>query len=387
MEVTFRKSAQSRPSYSAARICFVDAHDGNSVAVAAIKAQPSHLTNCFFGRALDQAREKGFMILAAGSQISLKNSVAYLPGIFMGVTDGANVTVQNCIIESMWGFDCEKSTINLKQVKMYGYANLEIRNHCKVSATDCQFEDFPDHFVKLVPDKPKALMSVESDSELTIKDSTMQHQRSIISVTIYAKDKAVVNIDNCKLTQTLLAIGMHGHSQLRLTKSRFSFKKRSIDRVIMVDLNDKATSFFSKNTVTNREKLVAQNVRITEVAMDKDGIPPATDGELSVEEHVFNTYEESTRSGFGLVLAGRKQSASGHSSVHFDRMGKGGGGVSKGGKRMCHCCSKTEKPDEVTFKYCSNCKYVSYCSKECQEKDWKQGHKTSCVPYKFTVVP
>jgi len=48
----------------------------------------------------------------------------------------------------------------------------------------------------------------------------------------------------------------------------------------------------------------------------------------------------------------------------------------------CHCCGK-DKDEHVSqggkFYQCSQCKSVSYCSKECQLKDWKSGgHKAIC---------
>lgn len=45
---------------------------------------------------------------------------------------------------------------------------------------------------------------------------------------------------------------------------------------------------------------------------------------------------------------------------------------------MCH-----RLPDENggEFKKCGRCRLVSYCSRECQKKDWKR-HKDSCEDYR-----
>jgi hypothetical protein len=41
-------------------------------------------------------------------------------------------------------------------------------------------------------------------------------------------------------------------------------------------------------------------------------------------------------------------------------------------------CNKWEtKPKE--FNACSRCKWVAYCSRDCQKKDWKAQHKSTCV--------
>ena len=46
----------------------------------------------------------------------------------------------------------------------------------------------------------------------------------------------------------------------------------------------------------------------------------------------------------------------------------------------CNYCKK--KQGSAKFELCSACKKVYYCSKDCQVKDWKSGHKTSCVKTK-----
>ena len=50
------------------------------------------------------------------------------------------------------------------------------------------------------------------------------------------------------------------------------------------------------------------------------------------------------------------------------------------GKLGCNVCYKDDSPD-LKLKYCSNCRLVKYCSRNCQTKDWKD-HKKVCVPYK-----
>ncbi len=45
---------------------------------------------------------------------------------------------------------------------------------------------------------------------------------------------------------------------------------------------------------------------------------------------------------------------------------------------ICQCCYKVEAP--ALFK-CEKCQSVQYCSKECQEKDWKEVHQSLCAAY------
>ena len=44
---------------------------------------------------------------------------------------------------------------------------------------------------------------------------------------------------------------------------------------------------------------------------------------------------------------------------------------------VCHSCGKIAT--SKTFKCCVRCKLAWYCSKDCQAKSWKAGHKHDCV--------
>jgi len=44
------------------------------------------------------------------------------------------------------------------------------------------------------------------------------------------------------------------------------------------------------------------------------------------------------------------------------------------GKSDCTVCGS-----KVGIKRCGNCHKVLYCSKVCQKKDWKTGHKANCI--------
>ena len=41
---------------------------------------------------------------------------------------------------------------------------------------------------------------------------------------------------------------------------------------------------------------------------------------------------------------------------------------------MCFSCKKKD----TKLQLCSNCKFITYCSKECQIEDWKERHKHEC---------
>jgi Zn finger protein HypA/HybF involved in hydrogenase expression len=47
-------------------------------------------------------------------------------------------------------------------------------------------------------------------------------------------------------------------------------------------------------------------------------------------------------------------------------------------RMMCGCCSNLAR-EGVTVKLCAQCKAVGYCSRDCQVKHWKMGHKVDCA--------
>jgi hypothetical protein len=46
--------------------------------------------------------------------------------------------------------------------------------------------------------------------------------------------------------------------------------------------------------------------------------------------------------------------------------------------KICKICNTTQS----TFKLCSECRMVRYCSVECQRQDWINGHKAKCAELK-----
>ena len=46
-------------------------------------------------------------------------------------------------------------------------------------------------------------------------------------------------------------------------------------------------------------------------------------------------------------------------------------------KECCTVCKKTAQ-DETKLSLCAKCKSALYCSRDCQLKDWKSGHKAAC---------
>jgi len=44
---------------------------------------------------------------------------------------------------------------------------------------------------------------------------------------------------------------------------------------------------------------------------------------------------------------------------------------------QCNVCRRYDKDIHIQFKYCGACKKKAYCSKECQQADWKE-HKREC---------
>jgi hypothetical protein len=60
------------------------------------------------------------------------------------------------------------------------------------------------------------------------------------------------------------------------------------------------------------------------------------------------------------------------------RAGVGHWGTSADLRQVCGNSGCTQVESTINFKKCSSCKNVSYCSKDCQKKAWKNGHKQAC---------
>ena len=50
----------------------------------------------------------------------------------------------------------------------------------------------------------------------------------------------------------------------------------------------------------------------------------------------------------------------------------------------CVKCSRGGAGEKVLL--CAGCHAVAYCSKKCQQEDWKSRHKRLCVPMVIKVV-
>ena len=46
--------------------------------------------------------------------------------------------------------------------------------------------------------------------------------------------------------------------------------------------------------------------------------------------------------------------------------------------QKCESHGRTDEGNELHLFKCSRCQVARYCSKECQTKDWKDGHKVAC---------
>ena len=46
--------------------------------------------------------------------------------------------------------------------------------------------------------------------------------------------------------------------------------------------------------------------------------------------------------------------------------------------RLCSCCHAAET-SQKKLSACSGCKVALYCSRECQRRDWRAGHKHTCA--------
>jgi hypothetical protein len=93
---------------------------------------------------------------------------------------------------------------------------------------------------------------------------------------------------------------------------------------------------------------------------------PLTKGELLQRTKEWNEALKEHCDGIGLTGAEREAVVQRHSA------------------NPCAPCSNPScnnwETEPKEFKTCSRCKAVAYCSRDCQKKDWKALHKSTCVP-------
>ena len=60
--------------------------------------------------------------------------------------------------------------------------------------------------------------------------------------------------------------------------------------------------------------------------------------------------------------------------------------ILKSSKYMCYYCAKVTNSSHTHFKRCGTCNMIHYCSKECQQKDWKYTHRIKCKIYRSNWI-
>ena len=68
------------------------------------------------------------------------------------------------------------------------------------------------------------------------------------------------------------------------------------------------------------------------------------------------------------------------SSPHLVLAGGPGGSSECGGEGVpcCACCGVAASTEGVSLRKCSACRWASYCSTDCQSRDWRFWHKPVC---------
>ena len=165
-----------------------------------------------------------------------------------------------------------------------------------------------------------------------------------------------------------------------VTATECTFRK--MDFVLKLHKNSSGKVVFRRNTVN-------QNYSGAPVVLENETAAMSTDSDWNVVDHDFRKVHkviDSMEDDFLVQLyknseiGGTKESRSKalqKLSKHFTDLDREDTSWLSNHNTCRHCRKKASHYPELKFKYCMRCRYVSYCSKECQLANWGD-HKLVC---------
>ncbi|GFH52501.1 hypothetical protein CTEN210_08977 [Chaetoceros tenuissimus] len=119
------------------------------------------------------------------------------------------------------------------------------------------------------------------------------------------------------------------------------------------------------------KKSIQASIRQQEIYGEKSYREPPSVSLLKSEFEKLRTDPTATKMREDLDKLAATKSESGDSVLKVMEV------VNEDKKHLCLTCGKQEQDDGSKLMKCARCKSVSYCSRECQVKDWKE-HKSYC---------
>jgi len=379
LEFTEDSSVVDAPlGFSQSRLSFKDSRTNLQNALLKTEASDVQISNCFFGSEFRPSYTKSQFVISANSSFSLKDSVLTQGFCAVGLLRTKAVFSNNIIESYVFGISSEFSEVEMERVQFKCYICIACRDDLKVEMKKCVLQEEPPHFTEHVPVVSMALALIV-ESGLTIDDCIIGSD-SFGRHCLLDISNSKFMLKNSKLLQKdpQCVIQIKDAADAVLKNNKFHFKKITTNNPIsLVGMGSTDLLELCENEIINFFDILRMGIKVFDVSMPKDGIKPKSKVNLRIVT--------------GSVDLEPKISADfKHVSVHHDRLGPEGSKLSKAGKRLCHSCSKVEPEGDKSFRYCGQCKIVSYCSKECQRKDWKGGeglhtkigeapHKNMCI--------
>ena len=181
-------------------------------------------------------------------------------------------------------------------------------------------------------------------------------------------------LKRCRLQDCLVAICAHMNGNVSVKKCDLA-----VCFVAQLRMHVHGTIRFQGNSLRPAQNpcRIKSDRDCAIVVSDRDSKPDRLVHDFNQKRVEYIDFEEWVTPSVGANRRSRyesKEHMPGYAQSWFERLPHHAGREKS--KRCLHCSKGLGEP-EIKFMYCSKCRKVCYCSKECQKANWKD-HKLVC---------
>jgi len=242
-------------------------------------------------------------------------------------------------------------------IKSYVVANFVIDDEVEEPALPSQFTSLVDFFDHM---KERWCNGLEICLMLKVRQLMLELKASLVELIIDNEKALDAELAERKKLEAIKA---------EVTSSAHKFSTQTEYMLALNDLGKKLHDI-KRNAIEMQLSFTAEQSRLTSVISAEEiriikFIEAGKDAELDELEGIYNRLVR-------LLMPGKDYDIGRCYCGHKPFVPK-----SVPVKNKCANCGALNDK-EVKFKACGRCRYVRYCSVECKDQDWKEGHKVFC---------